>query len=112
MQMTVAHTIFYLGAIEPAQQERAGGSSAPDEALDTVVEHLVKQPEPEYILRCLIVFADAAVSGVRCPYPMLSQGFLCMALSLPSGLFNHAPQCGGFGLTSAGAYTFLGNVVR
>ena len=29
----------------------------------------------------------------------------------PSGLFNRIPQSGGFGLTSAGAYIFSGNVV-
>ena len=29
-----------------------------------------------------------------------------------AGAFNHTPQCVGFGLTSDGAYTFLGNVVR
>ena len=31
--------------------------------------------------------------------------------SLPSELFNHTPQSGRFGFTSAGAYLFLGNVV-
>ena len=65
MQVPVAHTILDLGAIQPAKQERTGGSSAPYEALDTVVEHLVKQPEPEDVLRRLIVFADAALEN-RC----------------------------------------------
>lgn len=32
--------------------------------------------------------------------------------SLPSELFNHTPQSGRFGFTSAGAYLFLGTLYR
>ena len=65
LQMPVTHTILDLDAIQPAKQERTGGSSAPHEALDAFVEHLVKQTEPEDVLRRLIVFADATLEN-RC----------------------------------------------
>lgn len=41
---------------------------------------------------------------------MLSGGFLPAAPSLSRRTFNDWPQCGGFGLTSAGACAFSGNV--
>ena len=65
LQMSAAYTILDLGAIQPAKQERTGGSPAPYEALDAVVAHRIKQPEPEDVLRCLIVLTNAALED-RC----------------------------------------------
>ena len=53
--------IFDLDAIKSAEQEAATGAPAPDEALLTMVEHLVKQPEPFDIFSSLVAFADTAL---------------------------------------------------
>ena len=53
--------IFDLDAIKSAEQEAATGAPAPDEALLTLVEHLVKQPEPFDIFGRLVTFTDPAL---------------------------------------------------
>ena len=45
------------------------------------------------------------------PSPMLGRLVVPAALSLPSGLFNHRPQCPELGITPRGAYIFSLNVV-
>ena len=84
--------IFDLDAIKSLEQEAATGAPAPDEALLSLVEHLVKQPEPFDIFGRLVTFTDTALQDGR-----LVQLSIVMPHWLDSVLLVRTGNCGGFG---------------
>lgn len=58
--MLPSSPIFDHDTIKCSEQEAATGAPAPDEALLTLVAHLVKQPKPFDIFGRLVAFADTA----------------------------------------------------
>lgn len=59
--MLPSSPIFDNDAIKRSEQEAATGAPAPDEALLTLVAHLVKQPKPFDIFGRLVAFADTTL---------------------------------------------------
>ena len=63
--MFKTNSVFDLGAIKCSEQEAAAGAPAPDEALLTLVAHLVKQPKTFDIFGRLVTLADTAFQSSR-----------------------------------------------
>ena len=80
--MLPSSPIFDYDTIKRSEQEAATGAPAPDEALLTLVAHLVKQPKPFDIFGRLVAFADTALqygSPMQLPVVM-SHRFYCVLL--------------------------------